>query len=143
MLENGLEKSGELELIQVAKSLSDEKKRGCLLRVIQRYHEMYYFEVLDYPISYLSGQLGSCVSNDQMDRETALSHVHEGKFEYCFSLNFVAESLERLMAPDLLSIEDFTTCVDLILRAYSCNEPEEQFLDREIFEIKKIVGEEK
>lgn len=127
-------KSSQPECLVPLTALSEDHRRRVLLQFIERYHATYRFEVLDLPIAFLKVPGGPGPS-----REKAADHIQEGKYEYCFSLNYLSDALERLLSDDPLQEQDARTVINLVLEAYACNETQSAFLERELTHLGTLV----
>lgn len=131
-LTHGLEKAGKLHVIEEAADLSEQAKRRALFLFIERMHDLYFFDFNELPVVFLRHQLGFSEAGAEVTLKQAFEETRWGRSEYCLSLNYMAEALQRMLDPEPLGTEGLRAGINLILLAYSCNQSEEEFLVREI-----------
>jgi hypothetical protein len=133
----------ETLLNKVYDSQCEYKWRYLIFKYCSRYQEEYYFDCLENAFVFLEEEF-----EDYNVRKLLVKELEEIKIEvthamgeYCFSLNGIAEVINRLLNTEPLSKEEIQKMINHIWEAYSCNLEPALFVNREDEVLTQLIRE--
>jgi len=133
----------EALLNEVYDSQYEYKWRYLIFKYCSRYQKEYYFNCLENAFVFLEEEF-----EDHNVRQLLIKELKEIEIEvthamgeYCFSLNEIAEVINRLLNREPLSKEEIQKMINHIWEAYSCNLKPVLFVNREDEILTQLITE--
>lgn len=133
----------ETLLNEIYNSEYEYKWRYLIFKYCSRYQEEYYFDCLENAFAFLEEEFENKNVRTLLSKELEEIQIEVtyAMGEYCFSLNEIAEVINRLLDTAPLSKEDIQKMINHIWEAYSCNLKPELFVQREDDVLTQLVQE--
>jgi hypothetical protein len=124
-------------------SKEEPKWRYLVFQYVSRYQEEYYFDCLENAFVFLEEEFKDHRVRELLETELKelQQEVIHARGEYCFSLNEIAEVVNRLLNTEPLAKNDVQQMINHVWEAYSCNLKPALFVDREDQALSQLVKE--
>lgn len=133
----------ETLLNELYNSKEEPKWRYLVFQYVSRYQEEYYFDCLENAFVFLEEEFKDNKVRELLEKELKelQQEVTDARGEYCFSLNEIAEVVNRLLNTEPFTKDAIQQMINHIWEAYSCNLKPVLFVNREDEVLTQLITE--